>query len=72
MDLEQDIVNRGEGNPGAVTVLARILREHGPLMYTRVAPNLGRGPDIWIKFKNECDKDLDELVKRYCGNPEEN
>jgi len=64
-DYIQDIKDRGKGNPGAMQVLSRILKEKGPDVYNKVVPNLGLGYEIWIKFKDECGQNLDTLIERY-------
>ena len=64
-DHMQDIMNRCEGNPGALRVLADILKEKGPEVYVKVAPNLGKGSEIWLKYKDECGEDLDALIEKY-------
>ena len=64
-DYMQDIMDRCEGNPGALRVLDDILKEKGPEMYDKVAPNLGQGSEIWLKYKDECGEDLDALIEKY-------
>ena len=64
-DHMQDIMDRCEGNPGALRVLADILKEKGPEVYGKVAHNLGKGSEIWLKYKDECGEDLDALIEKY-------
>lgn len=64
-DYMQDIIDRCEGNPGGMRVLADLLREKGPEAYEKIAPNLGKGPEIWLKYKDECGEDLDALIEKY-------
>ena len=64
-DCMQDILDRCEGNPGAMRVLADILKEKGPDVYGKVAPNLGKGSEIWLKYKDECGQDSDAMIEKY-------
>lgn len=65
-DVQKDIRERAKGNPGAAEVLEQ-LASRGAETYSRVAPNLGTGYEIWIKYKDECGKNLDKMIKRYGG-----
>ncbi|MBI2551996.1 hypothetical protein HYW17_01690 [Candidatus Uhrbacteria bacterium] len=63
-DYQQDILDRYDGLPGNLILLRRIL-QRGPEVYDRVVPNLGKGDEIWLKFKDECGGDLDVLIEKY-------
>lgn len=57
MDSKEIIVGLSEGNPGALTVLMKVMvarpdlllymHDHGP-----------RGSDIWVLYKDECGEDI--------------
>lgn len=64
--IMEDLVAMSEGNPGAVSVLAAILKDDD-LGYITVL-NLDdmniRGAQIWIGFKDVCDGDLEKFVEK--------
>lgn len=64
-DCIKDILDRCEGNPGVMNVLADILQKKGPEVYHKVAPNLGKGSEIWLKYKDECGQNLDVMIEKY-------
>jgi hypothetical protein len=64
-NCKQDITDRCEGNRGVLKILSTLLRDKGPDVYEKVAPNLGRGGDVWLKYKDECGEDLDTLIEKY-------
>ena len=64
-DYKDRIFEQGDGNPGGQRVLMELLREKGPQIFDQVAPNLGKGGEIWNKYNDECGEDLDLLVERY-------
>lgn len=68
-DTKKDIISRSKGsdggiNPGALRVL-HDLAQKGPEIYQAVAPQLGTGSEIWLKYKDECGEDLDTLIEKY-------
>lgn len=66
MDVQKDIRERAEGNPGAANVLGQ-LAARGAEIYGKVAPNLGTSSKIWEKYKEECGQDLDAMIEKYSG-----
>lgn len=60
----EDAITRADGNPSALNVLTS-LKLRGDDVYNRVAPHLGTGEDIAIKYQIECEFDLDKLIKKY-------
>ena len=64
MDVQKDILERAKGNPGAARILGQ-LASKGEEIYSKVAPNLGNGSEIWLKYKDECGEDLDAMIEKY-------
>ena len=64
-DYLEDIMLRSEGNHGAKKVLNDIYKKEGSDIYDMVAPNLGKGSEIWLKYKDECREDLEALIEKY-------
>lgn len=65
VDVGADILTRAGGHPGAGKVLKMIQENLGEEAYRKLAPNLGKKEEIWIKFSDECHKDLGDLVLKY-------
>ena len=65
-DIQKDIRERAQGNPGATNVLNQ-LASRGAEVYNAVAPNLGPGYEIWLKYRDECKEDLDAMIEKYGG-----
>jgi len=63
-DVQKDVRERAKGNPGSARVLAE-LSLRGPEIYNVVAPMLGSGADIWLKYKDECRENMDDLIEKY-------
>jgi len=63
-DVQKDIREKAKGNPGSSSVLGQLATK-GAEIYNTVAPNLGTGSEIWKKYSDECDKNLDTLIKKY-------
>lgn len=64
MSLLQDIIDIADGNPGALEVMARIMknfRNRLPSLLVVLKENHIRGTDIWVIYKL-CKKDLDQFV----------
>lgn len=64
-DRPMDIaIKMSQGNPGALTVIANLLKED-PMMGIMDVLHLDdmgmRGPQIWVAFKDHCGQDLDKL-----------
>lgn len=63
--IETLILTIGQGNPGAITVLIAVARDH-PNQFVQFAETCLQkgwvGPDLWIKYK-ECNKDVSELLR---------
>jgi hypothetical protein len=63
--VETTILAIGQGNPGAITVIIAVAREH-PNQFAQFAETCFQkgwlGPDLWVKFK-ECNKDVSELLR---------
>lgn len=55
---------QSQGNPGAIRVLAGLL-QRGIKIFDAVSKNLGKGSEIWVKYKDECGEDLDRLIEVY-------
>ncbi|MDO8676350.1 MAG: hypothetical protein Q7K16_01725 [Candidatus Azambacteria bacterium] len=64
MDVQKDIRDRAQGNPGAANILGQ-LAARGAEIYSKVAPNLGTSSEIWEKYKDECGQDLDAMIEKY-------
>ncbi len=64
----EDIKERSADNPGAASVLGKLLKE-GPEIYDKVVPNLGVSSEIW-KIYTECDKNIKVLIEKYSGEKE--
>lgn len=60
------VVRMAEGNPGATTVMAGILK-HAPdlgIVYLLHLDDMNiRGSAIWVAFKDHCDSDVAKLVE---------
>ena len=63
-DIQKDIRERAQGNPGASNVLGQLAAK-GAEVYNTVAPNLGTGSEIWEKYSDECGKNLNTLIEKY-------
>jgi hypothetical protein len=63
-DMQKDIRERAQGNPGASNVLGQ-LSSRGAEVYNAVAHNLGNGSEIYSKYSDECKKNLDILIEKY-------
>lgn len=63
-ETTQDIIERCKGNPAALRALAD-LAQRGKEIYDKVAPNLGEGVEVAIKFQLECNFNLDQLIEKY-------
>lgn len=66
MDL---IVSMSEGNPGAVTVIAQLLKDKdmGLIFLLNLDDMNIRGTQIWVGYKDYCKEDIDkfrEAVKK--------
>lgn len=61
------VVQMSEGNPGAATVLARILKSQDTIDGLTLILNLDdmnmRGPQIWLGYKDHCDKNLSAFIE---------
>lgn len=57
-----------EGNPGAITVIMKILdRKHDPMsmMVVLMLDDMNiRGPQIWVGYKDFCGQDIEVFVKK--------
>jgi hypothetical protein len=63
-NVQKNIRERAQGNPGASNVLGQ-LAARGAEIYNTVAPNLGTSSEIWEKYSDECDENLDALIEKY-------
>jgi hypothetical protein len=66
-DSVRDIMTKmSEGNPGALTVLVKLYKEHGDKgIFTMLGMddmNI-RGSQIWLAYKDHCGEDLGKLVE---------
>lgn len=60
------IVALGEGNPGALTVMANLVTraDDGGLFTLLELDTAGiYGPDIWVLYKDECGENLDAFIE---------
>lgn len=65
MTLQELLLAMGEGNPGAITVMARLLEREDGLFVLLHLDEMGiYGPDIWVAYKDHCDEDLEQLARR--------
>ena len=71
-DVERYILERAENNIGAVKVLSDLykrFREEDSTLevinkkFYQIADRLGRGGEIWRKYKVDCREDIDFLIK---------
>ena len=69
IDIQNDIIERAKGNPESVDVLDQ-LASRGAEIYNTIAPKLGVGTEIWLKYRDECGKNLDVMIKKYGGEAE--
>lgn len=55
-----------EGNPGAATVLSRIMNKYdaGAMSIFDLDDMNIRGTQVWVAFKDVCNEDLDMLCER--------
>lgn len=73
IDLDGSVMDTlvllSEGNPGAATVLAKLIEhdergpEYGYLDVLRLDDYNMRGPQIWVGYKYHCDHDLKRFVQ---------
>lgn len=56
-DPKQMIIDLSEGNPGAITVLMKVMVAR-PDLLLYMYENGPRGSDIWVLYKDECDEDI--------------
>jgi len=67
------IAKMSDGNPGAITVLYQILQEApvidpvealtGGIMKVLILDDIGiYGPNIWMLFKDVCNKDINKVI----------
>lgn len=63
--IKKSILEQSQGNPGAMRVLMELYKTKGAEVFLRVAPYIGKGPEIWEKFKDECGENLDALIQKY-------
>lgn len=64
-DSVQDIIFKmSEGNPGAITVLAQVLKksDSGIFQILSLDDMNIRGPQIWVAYKDHCGEDLDKFI----------
>ena len=58
------VVTLSEGNPGAATVLAQIIKDD-PVAGIHLCLHLDdmnmRGPQIWVGFKDHCGQDIEKF-----------
>ena len=64
VDILSDIKERSKGNIGASRVLSDLAFK-GAEIYNKVAPNLGSGSEIWLKYSDDCNSNLDALIEKY-------
>ncbi len=66
VDSQNTITKISRGNPGAITVLTRVLRERGEDQFSGVVNSLRvmgfSGPDIWIGYKDYAGEDLGRFI----------
>lgn len=60
------VVRMSQGNPGAVSVLAKLVQDDdeyhiGPQAITVLDEGHIYGPDIWVLWKDICEQDLNRL-----------
>jgi len=64
--LQNMIVDMAEGNPGGVTVLAKMIKKdqvRGMLSLLSLDDMNMRGGQIWVGFKDHCGEDLNKFVE---------
>lgn len=63
--LVDAIVQMSEGNPGATTVLARMLKDRpddGFMLILGLDDMNMRGSQIWLGYKDHCHQDLGQFI----------
>lgn len=67
------IIDLGEGNPGALTVLSRLVKERSTdeIMYVllKCQANKIYGSNIWVIYKRHCGMDMDRFVTYSFDHP---
>ena len=59
------MIGLGQGNPGALTVLSVVQREHTdrlPGLVDTLEQHMIYGSDIWVVYKNHCAKNIDRFL----------
>lgn len=63
--LLQRVLHTGNGNPGAITVLATVRRDF-PDEFVFILDKLEqreiRGSDIWLIYKEECEQSIERFL----------
>lgn len=71
-DSAEDILYKmSEGNPGAISVLSKLIlcysKEIDPSKWINIVMDIDdmniRGSQIWISYKDHCKEDLEEFIK---------
>lgn len=63
-DVVQAIMKLTNGNPGAVSVCARLAkRERGFMLLLDLDAHGIYGPDIWIMYKDQCEQSIERMAQ---------
>jgi hypothetical protein len=64
-DTRELVAEMSEGNPGALSVLVRLLKERpldGPFVILHMDDMNIRGTQIWLAYKDHCGQDINALA----------
>jgi hypothetical protein len=65
------LIVMAEGNPGAMSVLAKLMKEPNGVFLILDLDDMGmRGEQIWIAYKDGCGQDI-EAIKDFCRSRDE-
>jgi len=57
--VEDAIIKMSEGNPGAISAMAQLLKKTGGVAFLTALDNLETyGPRIWMLYKDVCGQDI--------------
>lgn len=62
MNGEELLMLMAEGNPGAISVLMKIMVQDLLLLLTMDDMNI-RGPQVWVGYKDHCGQDLERFME---------
>jgi hypothetical protein len=64
--VQTQVLSLAQGNPGAITLLARVARENGFAIASLLCDALKnqniQGPDVWIRYNDNCGSDINKFI----------